>query len=138
MTVAVIKAITQKIRKRYGSTEAAASAAGVSPGVWSGYENADRPETTIPLGRLSEMSLTSDERRAICAVFAAAADAVADDIMDEAAEATEAAARVQGMVRLAARDGRITEVEARPIRQAALEAKEQMNDVLESVGRAGQ
>jgi plasmid stability protein len=41
------------------------------------------------------------------------------------------------MVRLAARDGVITEAEARPIRQAALEAKAQMNDVLQSVGRVG-
>jgi len=115
MSIPVIKAITKRIRLRYGSTEAAATAAGVSPGVWSGYENADKPETTIPLGRLVDMSLTADE----------------------AAEATEAAARVQSMVRLAARDGQITEAEARPIRQAALEAKAQMHDVLKSVGRVG-
>lgn len=137
MSIPVIKAITKRIRLRYGSTEAAATAAGVSPGVWSGYENADKPETTIPLGRLSDMSLTSDERRAIMGLFATADDTAIQDIMDEAAEATEAAARVQGMVRLAAKDGVITEAEARPIRQAALEAKEQMNDVLQSVGRAG-
>lgn len=137
MSVPVIKAITKRIRLRYGSTEAAATAAGVSPGVWSGYENADKPETTIPLGRLSDMSLTSDERRAIMGLFATADDTAIQDIMDEAAEATEAAARVQGMVRLAAKDGVITEAEARPIRQAALEAKAQMNDVLQSVGRAG-
>ena len=41
------------------------------------------------------------------------------------------------LARLAARDGKITENEARPIRQAALEAKAQMDDVLQSVGRAG-
>lgn len=136
MTVAVIKAITKRIRLRYGSTELAATAAGVSPGVWSGYENADKPETTIPVGRLLDMSLTADERKAIAGLFASADDDAVDDIMDEAAEATEAAARVQGMVRLAAKDGRITEAEARPIRAAALEAQAQMDDVLQSVGRA--
>ncbi len=137
MSVPVIKAITKRIRLRYGSTEAAATAAGVSPGVWSGYENADRPETTIPFGRLVDMSLTLDERRAIISLFSVDAEADVQDIVDEAAEATEAAARVQGLVRLAAKDGVITEAEARPIRQAALEAKAQMNDVLQSVGRAG-
>lgn len=38
------------------------------------------------------------------------------------------------MVRLAARDGTITEAEARRIRAAALEAKAQMDDVLLGVG----
>lgn len=134
MTIAVIKAITKRIRLRYGSTEAAATAAGVSPGVWSGYENADKPETTIPLGRLLDMSLSAGERRAIAGLFAAADDQAATNLMDEASEATEAAARVQGMVRLATRDGQITETEARPIRAAALEAKAQMDDVLMGVG----
>ncbi len=137
MSIPVIKAITKRIRLRYGSTEAAATAAGVSPGVWSGYENADKPETTIPLGRLVDMSLTADERRAVVALFASPDEGAVEDILDEAAEATEAAARVQSMVRLAARDGQITEAEARPIRQAALEAKAQMHDVLKSVGRVG-
>lgn len=135
MTIAVIKAITKRIRLRYGSTESAATAAGVSPGVWSGYENADKPETTIPLGRLLDMSLSAGERRAIAGLFAEADDQAATNLMDEASEATEAAARVQGMVRLAARDGKaITEAEARPIRAAALEAKAQMDDVLMGVG----
>ncbi len=135
MSTPVIKAITKRIRLRYGSTEAAASAAGVSPGVWSGYENADKPETTIPLGRLLDMSLNADERRAVAALFTDADDHSASCLMDEASEATEAAARVQGMVRLAARDGKpISEAEARPIRAAALEAKAQMDDVLMGVG----
>jgi len=137
MTVHVIKAITKRIRLRYGSTEAAGIAAGVSASVWSGYENADKPETTIPIGRLLDMSLTGDERKAIGSLFTSAEGVDVQDVVDEAAEATEAAARVQGMVRLAARDGVITEAEARPIRQAALEAKAQMNDVLQSVGRVG-
>lgn len=134
MTIAVIKAITKRIRLRYGSTEAAATAAGVSPGVWSGYENADKPDTTIPLGRLLDMSLSAGERRAIAGLFTDADDKTASNLMDEASEATEAAARVQGMVRLATRDGQITEAEARPIRAAALEARAQMDDVLMGVG----
>ena len=134
MTVPVIKAITKRIRLRYGSTEAAASAASVSPGVWSGYENADKPETTIPLGRLLDMSLNADERRAIAALFTDADDKAVTDLLDEAGEATEAAANVQSMVRLAAKDGQITEAEARRIRAAALNAKAQMDDVLMGVG----
>lgn len=134
MTVPVIKAITKRIRLRYGSTEAAATAASVSPGVWSGYENADKPETTIPLGRLLDMSLNADERRAIAALFTDADDKAVTDLLDEAGEATEAAANVQSMVRLAAKDGQITEAEARRIRAAALNAKAQMDDVLMGVG----
>lgn len=135
MTIPVIKAITKRIRLRYGSTEAAATAAGVSPGVWSGYENADKPETTIPLGRLVDMSLTADERKAIAGLFAAAADDDVTDILDEAAEATEAVANVQRMVRLAAKDGeRIKENDARPIRAAVLDAKAELDDVLQGLG----
>ena len=135
MTIPVIKAITKRIRLRYGSTEAAATAAGVSPGVWSGYENADKPETTIPLGRLVDMSLTADERRAIAGLFAAADDDEVTDILDEAAEATEAVANVQRMVRLAAKDGeRIKENDARPIRAAVLDAKAELDDVLQGLG----
>lgn len=136
MSTPVIKAITKRIRLRYGSTEAAATAAGVSSGVWSGYENADKPETTIPLGRLLDMSLNGDERRAIAALFASDDDGSVQDAVDEAAEATEAAAGVQRMVRLAAKDGVITEAEARPIRAAVLEAQAQLDDVLQSVGRS--
>lgn len=134
MTVAVIKAITKRIRLRYGSTEAAARAAGVSPGVWSGYENADKPETTIPLGRLVDMSLTSDERSALCALFTEESDQRAQNILNEAMEATEATARVMSKVRLAAVDGVITETEARGIRAEALEARAQLDDVITGVG----
>lgn len=134
MTVPVIKAITKQIRLRLGSTENAATAAGVSPGVWSGYENADKPETTIPLGRLVQMSLTSGERRAIMGLFVDEADDAVTDLVDEAGEATEAAAAVQSLVRLAAKDGVITEGEARRIRAAALEARAHMDDVLMGVG----
>ena len=134
MTVAVIKAVTKRIRLRYGSTEAAATAANVCPGVWSGYENADKPETTIPLGRLIGMSLTSDERRAIAALFRDDADTVAADLSTEASETIESAAELGKMVRLAAVDGVITETEARPIRAKALETIAQAGDVLKALG----
>lgn len=134
MSVAVIKAITKRIRVRYGSTEAAAAAAGISPGVWSGYENADHPQTTIPIGRLMEMSLTAAECRAFASLFKVDEAQQAADLQDEAMEATEAVARVQSMVRLAAKDGVITETEARPIRAAALEARAQLDDVIQGVG----
>lgn len=135
MTIAVIKALTKRIRLRMGSTEAAARAADVSPGVWSGYENADKTETTIPIGRLLSLSLTAAERREIVSLFTEADDNAVTDLMDEAGEATEAAASVQSMVRLAAKDGQITETEARRIRNAALNAKAQMDDVLRGVGQ---
>lgn len=133
MSVPVIKAITKRIRLRHGTTEAAAAAAGVVPSAWSGYENADKPDTTIPLGRLLAMALTSDEKRAIAGLFACDDDE-AGCVMEEASEATEAAANVQRLVRLARQpDGSIAETDARPIRAAALEAKAQMNDVLKAV-----
>lgn len=134
MSVAVIKAITKQIRLRLGSTENAALAAGVSAGVWSGYENADKADTTIPLHRLHQMSLTAAERRAVVALFVEADDQAVTNLLDEAGEATEAAANVQGLVRLASRDGQITETEARRIRAAALNARAQMDDVLMGVG----
>lgn len=134
MTVLTIKAITKRIRLRFGSTEAAASAAGVSAGVWSHYENADKPETTIPLHRLCMMPLAADERRAIMALFSEGDEVRAEDVLDEAAEATEAVAEVQRMVRLAAKDGELTEAEKRPIRQAVLAAQAELADVSRSIG----
>ena len=134
MSVATIKAITKRIRLRYGSTEAAATAAGISAGVWSGYENADKPETTIPIGRLLEMSLTADERSAIAALFVEAEERQARNVLTESMEATEAVARVMGTVRLAAADGELTETEKRRIRAEALEARAQLDDVIQGVG----
>lgn len=134
MSIAVIKAVTKRIRLRYGSTEAAASAAGVSPGVWSGYENADKPETTIPVGRLVGMSLTADERRSVSDLFREEADQCAADLNTEASETIESAAELGKMVRLAAVDGIVTEAEARPIRAKALETIAQAGDVLKALG----
>lgn len=133
MSTAVIKALTKRIRLRIGSNEEAARAAGVSPGVWSHYESADKPETTIPLGRLHQMSLTAAERKEIIDLFTEADDHAVESLMDEASEATEATAALQGLVRLATKDGRVTETEARRIRDAAMTAKAQINDVLNGV-----
>lgn len=133
MTVAVVKAITKQIRLRYGSTEAAARAAGVSPGVWSHYENPDRPES-IPLGRLVDMSLSSAERSALAALFTEDTSQRSADVLTDSMEATEAVARVMGTVRLAAADGELTETEKRRIRAEALEARAQLDDVIQGVG----
>ena len=134
MSTPVIKAITKRIRLRLGSTENAAAAAGVSPGVWSGYENADKPETTIPLGRLHGMSLTRDERQAIVTLFADDDADEGSDLCTEAGETIETAAELHKLVRLATSDGRVTEAEARPIRAKALETIAQAGDVLKALG----
>ncbi len=134
MSVPVIKAITKRIRLRTGSTADAANAAGVCASVWSDYENADKPQTTIPLGRLLSMALTRDERRAFASLFAdEAVDACADP-MTEAGETVETAAELHKMVRLAAIDGQITEAEARPIRAKTLETIAKAGDVLKALG----
>ncbi|WP_312128123.1 hypothetical protein [Brevundimonas sp.] len=133
MSTSTIKSITRRIRMRIGSNEEAAKSAGVSPGVWSHYESADKSDTTIPLHRLVMMPLTAAERREIMDLFVEHDDAIVECLMEEASEATEAAAELQGLVRLATRDGKVTETEARRIRDAAMTAKAQINDVLKGV-----
>ena len=136
MTVAVIKAITKRIRLRYGSTEAAASAAGISPGVWSGYENADKPETTIPLGRLLDMSLSGDERGMIVSLFADEAADAGVDLRAEVMEAGESLGRLTGSVRLATEGGQpVSETSRRRILAEALDARAQIDDVIQGVGQ---
>lgn len=136
MTVAVIKAITKRIRLRYGSTEAAAAAAGISPGVWSGYENADKPETTIPLGRLLDMSLSSDERGMIVSLFADDAADMGVDLRAEVMEAGESLGRLTGSVRLATEGGQpVSETSRRRILAEALDARAQIDDVIQGVGQ---
>jgi len=134
MNTPCIKALTKRIRLRMGSTEEAAKAADVSPGVWSGYENADKPETTIPIGRLVSMSLTSAERREIARWFADDCDALPDCLSTEASETIESAAELGKLVRLATVDGKVSETEARPIRAKALETIAQAGDVLKALG----
>lgn len=133
MSIPVIKALTKRIRIRIGSNEAAARSAGVSPGVWSHYESADHPDTSIPIHRLCLMPLTAAERREINDLFSEPEDVAIECLITEASEATEAAATLQGMIRLATRNGQITEAEARKIRDAALRVKEEVNDVLKGV-----
>lgn len=131
MSVATIKAITKRIRVRYGSTKAAAMEADVSPVAWSGYESADHPETTIPIGRLVGMSLTTAERRAIASLFSGTEEYKAVDLPTEACEANEATSDLQRVVRLAAADGIITEAEKRTIRDAGLTARKEVDDVIQ-------
>lgn len=133
MGVPVIKAICRRIEARMGGGKNAALAAGVSGGLWSQYCSGEHPTITIPVHRLLEIA-EGDERRAIASLFSGDEAQVAADLMGETMEATEAVARVQSMVRLAAKDGVITENEARPIRAAALEARAQIDDVIQGVG----
>lgn len=133
MTIAVIKAITHRIKKRFGTTEDAAAAAGVWKSQWSDWENADKPGCTIPLGKLLDMNLSRAERQAVRALFADDAETSDADLVTEAGEAVETAAELHKMVRLAAVDG-VTEAEARPIRAKALETIAQAGDVLKALG----
>lgn len=134
MSVPVIKAITRRIRMRYGSSELAAQAAGLSnKGAWSLYESPDHPETTIPIHRLLIVA-EGDERRAIAALFTDEPVALSADLNTEASETIESAAELGKMVRLAAVDGVVTETEARPIRAKALETIAQAGDVLKALG----
>ena len=133
MTVARIKTITHRIKKRFGTSEDAAAAAGVWKSQWSEWENPDKPGCTIPLGKLVEMNLTSAERRLIASLFADDDTATISDPLCEAGETVETAAELHKMVRLAAVDG-ITETEARPIRAKALETIAQAGDVLKALG----
>lgn len=133
MSVPVIKAITRRMRLRYGSTANAAMAAGVSPGVFSHYENDDHPDTTIPLHRFL-MAANADERLALIEVLKGADSGTPDCPMTEASETTEASADLQRAVREATADGKITPLEARQIVRKAVEVQAQAADVIASVG----
>ena len=134
MSIPVIKAITRRIRMRYGSSELAAQAAGLSnKGAWSLYESPDHPETTIPIHRLLIVA-EGDERRAIAALFSEEPDTSVADLKTEAGETIETAAELHKMIRLATADGVVTETEARPIRAKALETIAQAGDVLKALG----
>lgn len=133
MSVPVIKAICRRIEARMGGGKFAALAAGVSGALWSQYCSGDHPTITIPVHRLLEIA-EGDERRAIASLFTGEEDQVTRDLMGETMEASEAMLRVQGTVRLAAADGKITEAEKRRIRAEALEARAQLDDVIQGVG----
>lgn len=133
MSVPVIKAICRRIEARMGGGKNAALAAGVSGALWSQYCSGEHPTVTIPVHRLLEIA-EGDERRAVAALFSGDDDQVTRDLIGETMEASEAMLRVQGTVRLAAKDGKITETEKRRIRAEALEARAQLDDVIQGVG----
>ncbi|HYC66668.1 hypothetical protein [Brevundimonas sp.] len=133
MSVHVIKAITRRIRLRMGSTANAAMAAGVSPGVFSHYENDDHPDTTIPLHRFL-MAANAEEREALIELLKGDTGAPRADLGTEASETIESAVDMGRMIRLATADGKVTETEARPIRAKALETIAQAGDVLKALG----
>lgn len=132
MSVPVIKAICRRIEARMGGGKNAALAAGVSGGLWSQYCSGEHPTITIPVHRLLEIA-EGDERAAIASLFACEAAQARADLLTDTMEATEAAARVMGTVRLATADGEITENEKRRIRAEALEARAQIEDVIAGV-----
>lgn len=132
MSTPVIKAITRRVRMRFGSTENAALAAGVSKSVWSDYENADKPESSIPFHRLMAVT-NAEERKAFATLLVGGDCSLATDVMAEAFEATESVAEMQSLVRRAAKDGVICENDKRAIRHKALEARAQVDDVLTAV-----
>lgn len=132
MSVPVIKAICRRIEARMGGGKNAALAAGVSGGLWSQYCSGEHPTITIPVHRLLEIA-EGDERAAIASLFTGEAAQARADLLTDTMEATEAAARVMGTVRLATADGEITENEKRRIRAEALEARAQIEDVIAGV-----
>ena len=133
MSVPVIKAITRRIRLRMGSTANAAMAAGVSPGVFSHYENDDHPDTTMPLHRFV-MAANAEEREALIEMLKGDGSCSRADLGTEASETIESAVDMGKMIRLATADGVVTETEARPIRAKALETIAQAGDVLKALG----
>lgn len=132
MSVPVIKAICRRIEARMGSGKNAALAAGVSGGLWSQYVSDEHPTITIPVHRLLEIA-AGDERAAIASMFTGEDQAEIADLLTEASQVTEGAAELQGMVRLAASDGKLTQNERRRIRQKALQVRGEADDVLRGV-----
>lgn len=133
MSVPVIKTICRRIEARMGGGKNAALAAGVSGGLWSQYCSEEHPTITIPVHRLLEIA-AGDERKAIASLFTGEDEEHAADLLTEASEVTEGAAELQGIVRLAAADGKITPLERRRIREKALQVRADAEDVLRGVG----
>lgn len=133
MSVPVIKAICRRIEARMGSGKNAALAAGVSGGLWSQYVSDEHPTITIPVHRLLDIA-AGDERAAIVSLFTGEDQGEIDDLMTEASEVTEGAAELQGIIRLAAADGKLTPNERRKIREKALQVRSDADDVLLGVG----
>lgn len=124
-----IKAICRRIQDRYGSGQAAAAAAGVTPGVWSTYCSDAHPDTTIPLHRIPFVANAS-ERAAIAALilgddFPPASSA---NLREEACEAAEAVVDVQRAARVLGENP--TPLRQREFRDVAAEALIEVMDVV--------
>lgn len=132
MSALVVKAICRRIEARYGSNRNAALAAGVSGGVWSNYCSDDQPDTTIPFHRLLLVADTA-EKAAFMALLQGEAGPPPAALMTEAAETTEKSAEMQGAVRAAIADGKVTNLEARRIRDLALQVQADAGDVIAAV-----
>lgn len=133
MNSLVVKAICKRIEARYGSGRAAAIAADVTPGVWSTYCSDDHPDTTIPFHRLLLVA-NGAERAAFASLLVTDEQRVAADLVAEACEVGESGVDLQRLVREVAADGRVTPLEARRVRERALEVQAQAGDVLRLVG----
>ena len=131
MTTPVIKALTRRIRQRYGSTANAAAAAEVSPSVWSNYEN-DEHASTIPVGRFLIVANVS-EKASLASILLSDGDIPPGCAITDSAETTEAAAELQREVRQALDDGKVTRLEARQIIRKAMAVKDNARDVIASV-----
>ena len=135
MKVAVVKALTRRIENRIGSNRLAALAAGVQPSVWSGYVNDDKPECTIPIGRLLDIA-TPDELAAFAELLTGAGECPPGDLACAAMDAAEGGVRLQSFVRVAASDGVVTPREARAIVSEALDERSRLDRVIRLAERA--
>lgn len=137
MSVPRIKALTKRIRHRIGSSEEAARRAGLkNKGAWSLYESEDYPGTTLPIHRFLIVA-NSSERAELIDMLMAEDDEVPECLTTEVSETTEAAADLQREAREAQARGPLSPLAKQRLRQGALRVKEEADDVLQIVGRAG-
>lgn len=108
----LVKALCRRIEARYGSGKAAAFAANVSAGVWSQYCSDDHPDITISFGRI-RLVANASERAAFAALLLDVDEGPVGALSTEVAEATEAAALLQGEARRAGEN--ITPIKARDL-----------------------
>lgn len=134
MSIPRIKAITKRIRLRIGTTEEAARQAGLAnKGAWSLYENADHPDTTLPIHRFLAVASRA-ERQELIDLLRSEDDDGSGCLLTVTGETTEDAAALQRTAREALADGELTEAERRVLRNKALGVKERANGVLSVVG----
>lgn len=130
----LIKALCRRIEERYGSGKAAAFAANVSAGVWSQYCSDDHPDTTIPFHRIRYVANAS-ERAAFAALLLDGDEPAPGSLRDETAEATEAAARLQGEARQAGDN--VTPLKARQLNDSFGVALIELMDVGRALPKVG-